>query len=109
MGEARGVVLPGGEPPETKIRRIPVSEEFDRWRDQVALNAAKLQANGALPRPLPGIDRAPEPRAAGPTTVPNLRDLPFHRAEDAVSRRGAKRDAVFRRALAVADVAGALF
>ena len=65
--------------------------------------------NGALAAPLPGLERVPEARPEQPAKVPNLRDLPFRRAEVAVSRRGAKRDAIFRRALAVADVAGALF
>jgi exopolysaccharide biosynthesis polyprenyl glycosylphosphotransferase len=109
MGEVRGVVLPGGEPPETATRRTSVTEDFDRWRDQVALNAAKLQANGALAPELPSLERTPEAKPAQPAKVPNLRDLPFRRTEVAVSRRGAKRDAIFRRALAVADVAGALF
>jgi exopolysaccharide biosynthesis polyprenyl glycosylphosphotransferase len=98
--------------PGTTARRVSVSEDFDRWRDQVARNASalrasRMQGNGALAPRLPGLSRAPEP--APSAEVPNLRDLPFQRAEDTVSRRGAKRDAIFRRALAVADVAGALF
>ncbi len=68
-----------------------------------------LQADGTLVAPLPGLERAPGPPPAPTADVPYLRDVSFQRGEAAVSRRSAKRDLIFRRALAVADVAGALF
>ena len=68
-----------------------------------------MRADGAIAASLPGLERAPEPPAAPPTEVPNLRDLELQRAEAVVTRRSEKRDAIFRRGLAVADVAGALF
>jgi exopolysaccharide biosynthesis polyprenyl glycosylphosphotransferase len=85
-------------------------EEFERWRDRVGVNATALRvdrphANGTLAGRLPGLEPAP----AQSTGIPYLRDLPFRRGEAVVSRRAAKRDGLFRRSLAVADVAGALF
>ncbi len=91
-----------------------MNEEFDRWREQVSRNAASLrvnriQPNGTIAVPLPGPERTREAPPEQRTEIPYLRDLSVQRAETVVSRRSAKRDAIFRRALAVADVAGALF
>ena len=68
-----------------------------------------MPADGTIAARLPNLERAPAPPRPEPIEVPNLRDLALQRTEAVVTRRSAKRDAIFRRALAVADVAGALF
>lgn len=67
-----------------------------------------MQAGGAIAARLPGVERAPATTDTPPGGVPNLRDLDLQRKESVVTRRSAKRDAIFRRGLAVADVTGAL-
>jgi exopolysaccharide biosynthesis polyprenyl glycosylphosphotransferase len=91
----------------------PANRRFAHWRQQLQRDAIdpswmeQLQADGALLGRLPGLDRGRDTAPAS-TEIPYLRSLPFRRDEAAVSRRSAKRDAIFRRALAVSDVLGAL-
>jgi exopolysaccharide biosynthesis polyprenyl glycosylphosphotransferase len=77
-----------------------LTQEFERWRDRVSHHSPALESLRRL--------REPVTEPAEPAAVPNLRDLDFQRTEPAVARRSARRDAIFRRALAVADVLGAL-
>ena len=109
MGEARGVCSPGGDAAERQVieARSPRTSTAGAIRSRSTLPSCRptarsphrCPASSALPRP-PPLQAAGRPEPARPS---------LRRAEVAVSRRGAKRDAIFRRALAVADVAGALF
>jgi exopolysaccharide biosynthesis polyprenyl glycosylphosphotransferase len=103
------------------LRRKP---PFARWRaglTQAALEAAspleQLKRDPGFQRDPrfqrdqrdPGFIRdAPPVALETPGGVPHLRPLPAERDEAAVSRKSARRDAIFRRLLAFADVAGAL-
>jgi exopolysaccharide biosynthesis polyprenyl glycosylphosphotransferase len=76
-------------------RPIPSLEELQADREAVAEQIAR-----------PEPDRRSRQRR--PDDVPYLRSLPVKRDEATVAQRSRKRDAIFRRSLAIADVAGAL-
>jgi exopolysaccharide biosynthesis polyprenyl glycosylphosphotransferase len=116
MGPAwgsEGTAIGGEEGSVQNGPTAPAREPFERWR------AGLLREDPAGPfLQDPPADRkavaeklaSPERRSRErrPDDVPYLRALPIKRDEATVAARSRKRDAIFRRSLAVADVAGAL-
>ncbi len=95
-------LAPGGPP------RPP----FERWRsslrrDPPVPSLEDLQADReAVAERLAHPDRRSRERRSD--DVPYLRTLPVKRDEAVVAQRSRKRDAIFRRSLAIADITGAL-
>jgi hypothetical protein len=111
--DEEGAPRTGGD--QLAVPGRPAGSQFERWRAQrrgaswgVSVpSLEELQADReTVAESLAHPERRARTRSAD--DVPYLRRLPIRRAEALVSSRSRKRDAIFRRSLALADVIAAV-